>query len=239
MLRHREQRKSGRLRGIEVIHWILYADDQVLFCKTIHEAEKLLNIINSTCNRFGLTISFKKTKTQVFNNEELAKKDSLFTVEGNIIENVRDFVYLGKVIPNNIKIVSTEQQTSRATAKFNEFRCVLTDHNVNMSTKKKLLEACVRSRLTFGVQAWLPKEEEIRKLEVCWFQCLRNMVKGGWRRRNREEGEYQFVYSNADLQNIVKTCPLRSFIYTQHLKYIAHVCRAENTDLTKVLSSAK
>ena len=108
-----------------------------------------------------------------------------------------------------------------------------------MSTRKKLLEACVRSRLTFGVQAWLPKEEEIRKLEVCWFQCLRNMVNGGWRRRNQEEDEYQFVYSNADLQNIVKTCPLRSFIYAQHLKYIAHVCRAENTDLTKVLMFAK
>jgi retron-type reverse transcriptase len=236
---NREQRSHGKLRGNDIIRWILYADDVALFCKTIVEAEKLLNIINTTCNRFGLTISFKKTKTQVFNNEELAKKETLFSVEGNVIQNVKEFVYLGKVISNDRKVISTEQQTARATAKFNELRSVLMDHNVNMGTRKKLLEACVRSRLTYGVQAWLPKEEVLRKLEVCWFQCLRNMVKGGWRRRNREEGEYQFVYSNVDIQNIVKSSPLRSFIYAQHLKYIAHVCRAENTALTKKLLFAK
>ena len=62
------------MSGREIIMWILYADDLVLFCKTISEAEQLLNIINNTCNRFGLTISFKKTITQVFNNPELAKR---------------------------------------------------------------------------------------------------------------------------------------------------------------------
>ena len=63
MCTNRKQRQGGRMRGIEVIRWILYADDVVLFCKTVTEAEQLLTIINDTCKRFGLTISFKKTKT--------------------------------------------------------------------------------------------------------------------------------------------------------------------------------
>lgn len=217
----------------------LNSDDAVVFCKTIEEAKKLLSIINNTCKRFGLSISFKKTKTQLFNDEELAKRETLFSIDGNIIENITEFVYLGKMIPTTFNAVSVEQQLAKATAKFNELRTVLTDNSVNMMTRKKLLEACVRLRLTYGVQAWLPKEKEIRKMEVCWFQCLRSMVKGGWRRRNREEGEYQFVYTNEASQNIVKTTPLRNFIYAQHMKYIGHVCRAENTSITKRMLFAK
>ena len=63
---NRDQRARQRLSGIEVIKWILYADDVVLFAKSAEEAEKLLNIIDATCKRFGLNISYKKTKTQVF-----------------------------------------------------------------------------------------------------------------------------------------------------------------------------
>ena len=40
------------------------------------DAEKIMNILNKTCLRFGLTISFSKTKTQVFNNKELALENS-------------------------------------------------------------------------------------------------------------------------------------------------------------------
>ena len=29
----REQRRSGKMRGIEIIKWILYADDVAVFCK--------------------------------------------------------------------------------------------------------------------------------------------------------------------------------------------------------------
>ena len=77
---------------------ILYADDTVLFCKTPEDAETLLNILSNTCKRFGLTISLKKTKTQVFNNADLAQKESLFTVDTEKIENVKEFTYLGQVI---------------------------------------------------------------------------------------------------------------------------------------------
>ena len=86
----------------------------------------------------------------------------------------------------------------------------------------------------------------MKKLEGCWNQCLRDMVKVGWKRRNvpgsdeeDEEADYAFIYTNEQIVNILKTTSLRNFIYSQYLKYIGHICRAENTALTKILLFAK
>ena len=146
------------------------------------------------------------------------------------------------MITNDVNDCFTKHRIERAIGKFHELKTVLCDTNVNLRTRRKILESCVRSRLTYGTAAWLPNEQELKRLEACWNQCIRSMVKGGWKRRNipesdneDEEADYAFIYSNEQVENILKTTPLRNFIYSQYLKYIGHVCRAENTALTKIL----
>ena len=78
-------------------------------------------------------------------------------------------------------------------------------------------------------------------------------MKGGWKRENvpgkddseeedendEDDADYSFIYTNEHIQNIVGSQSLRSFINTQYLKYIGHICRAENTRFTKKLLFAK
>ena len=97
---NREHGKSGRLNGVQIVRWLLYADDLALFCKSIAEVKTIMNILNGTCSRFGLTISFPKTKTQVFNNDELANLNSLFSSGDNEVENVSESIYLGQTFRN-------------------------------------------------------------------------------------------------------------------------------------------
>ena len=149
------------MRGIDIIRWILYADDAVLFCKTVTEAERLLSIINDTCLRFGLTISFAKTKTQVFHNNELADRPSLFNIGDEVIENVKTFTYLGHQFTTETNKTFTEHRVACAFAKFNELRGVLSDINVKVWTRRRILESCVRERLIYGTGACLPKEQEM------------------------------------------------------------------------------
>ena len=68
---NREQRKSGRLDGVEIVIWLLYADDLELFCKIIAEVKTIMNILNDTCSRFRLTIAFPKTKIHCFQSEKM------------------------------------------------------------------------------------------------------------------------------------------------------------------------
>ena len=63
--------------------------------------------------------------------------------------------------------------------------------------------------------------------------------KGVWKRKNVDEGEYSFQYTNQQVQDIVQTVPLPEFIHAQYLRYIAHVCRQQNGSITKKLLFAK
>ena len=45
------------MNGTEIVRWLLYADDLVLFSTSITEAQDIMNIMNTTCKRFGLTVS--------------------------------------------------------------------------------------------------------------------------------------------------------------------------------------
>jgi len=230
---NRAQRQEKQMHGKEFIKWLLYADDLVLFCPDIKQADDIINIMNGVCQRFGLTISFKKTKIMQFNTNT---SDVTVSVGGTVLENVTEFCYLGHTIFNNDNN-STALRISKGTAKFHELSNVLRDHEIHMSIRKHLLEACVRPRLTYATQAWRPSEGEVKKLEACWCGFLRRMVKGGFRRKPMEDGSdtnFSLVYTNNDILRITKCQPLRDYINSQYLKYTAHVCRRSNNNLTKL-----
>ena len=229
---NREQRRLKKMHGTEIIKWLLYADDLVLFCPNLSQAQDIIIIMNSVCKRFGLTISFKKTKVMQFNTNT---SDISIKVDGIVLDNVSDFCYLGHTIFNDDRN-STELRISKATAKFHELENVLRDHEIHLPIRKKYLEACVRPRLTYGTQSWKPSEEEIKKLDSCWYGFLRRMVKGGFRNKPDigNDTNFALVYTNEDLLRITKCQPLRDFINIQYLKYTAHVCRRPNTNLTKL-----
>ncbi|KXJ08925.1 hypothetical protein AC249_AIPGENE15244 [Exaiptasia diaphana] len=71
---------------------------------------------------------------------------------------------------------------------------VLKDNRVKMKTRKKILESCMRSRLLYCSEAQLPNEDELKKLETCWFGLLRRMIKNGWKRKKDSDGEETFAF---------------------------------------------
>ena len=255
----REQRSVHGLSGTQRLRMILYADDIALLCGNVDELAEILNIYNKTFNRFGLKISASKTETMAFNvPEEIKAKPSLISIGGVALKNVRMFKYLGHVITNNDDDPShyLSFRISSAYQKWNELKHVFTDLRIFMSTKVKLLEACVRSRLLYSSQSWDLSASELRKLESIWHTFLRKMIKNGFKRKNvppeylkakkkaknsntiipEPEGlDWAYIFSNEKLRKITKTSNVSSFCKIQHLKYVAHVTRLENNSLQKQL----
>ena len=253
----REQRSVQGLSGIQRLRMILYADDIVLLCKDIDELSEIAKIYDKTFSRFGLKISTDKTETMAFNvDEETKTKPSLISIGDTAIKNVCAFKYLGHMIVNTVDNQSNflNFQISSAHQKWNELKHVLTDMRIKMTTRTKILEACVRSRLLYSVQAWELSASELRKIESIWHNFLRKMIAHGFKRKNVPLGylkqkrskckpttdilepvdlNWAFVYTNKDLERITKTSPISNFCKIQHLKYIAHVTRLSNDSLQK------
>ena len=77
--------------------------------------------------------------------------DTTTVVNDNILENVSEICYPGHPIFNDNRN-STDLRIAKATAKFHELGSILRDHEIHLSIRKKLLEACARSRLTYATQ---------------------------------------------------------------------------------------
>ena len=129
---------------------------------------------------------------------------------------------------------------SSAFQKWNELKHVLTDGRINMSTRVKILEACVRSRLLYSAQSWELSASELRKLETIWHGFLRKMINNGFKRKNvpkeyllaRKKAkksntttapepdniDWAYVYNNDNLQSITNTCSIANICKMQHLK---------------------
>ena len=245
----RLQRSIHKLAGEERLRMLLYADDIVLFSEDVNEMQAILNIYNDTFSRFGLTIATDKTKTIPFNvTEDIMVLSSLISLNGEPIEIVRQFKYLGHMLSNETSNTAAfiNHQIASAYSKWNELKYVLLDKRVYLSTRVKFLETCIRSRLLYSVQAWQLNTREMQKLETVWHGFLRRMVKGGFKRKNAptgstnvdivaEEIDWSFVISNKRVNEITKTTELKHFCEIQHLKYIAHITRLDNDSIQKQL----
>ena len=76
--------------------------------------------MDNVCKRFGLTISFKKTKVMQFNTSTV---DQTIVVNGYQLENVSEFCYLGHTIFNGNRN-STDLRIAKAKAKFHELSSI-------------------------------------------------------------------------------------------------------------------
>ena len=255
----RQQRSIHKLSGSDRLRMILYADDIVLLCNNIDELMEIVNIYDKTFARFGLKISTDKTETMAFNvDEEIKAKPSLISIGDVALKNVRSFKYLGHMIKNTDEDSShfLNFRISSAYQKWNELKHILCDRKIFMSVRTNLLEACVRSRLVYSVQARDLTAEELKKIESIWFSFLRKMVVNGFKRKNVPQEylkalkqskkrsndppvpkpvdlDWAYIFSNERLQEITKTKDISNFCKSQHMRYIAHVTRLDNDALQK------
>ena len=255
----RQQRGVCGLGGLQRLRMILYADDIVLMCNNVDELAEIVNIYDQNFARFGLKIATSKTETMAFNvPEEVKAQPSLISVGGVALKNVCTFKYLGHMITNNNEDPShyLNFRISSAFKKWNELKHVLTDRTILMSTRTKILETCVRSRLLYSVQAWQPSATEQNKIESLWHGFLSKMVTNGFKRKNvskeylnarkkakskktkqdipvPDDVDWAFLFSNKQLELITKTSNITNFCKTQHLKYLAHVTRLGNDSYQK------
>ena len=224
--------------GVHEVTWVGYADDIVLAFDDPHNLEKALHLLDATFKRFQLNINATKTETMILNfsgtEEEYPK--SFCQLNGSKIKNVKLFKYLGaSVVYNKATTGETEinQRIDSAEAKFYEHSKKLTNFKISLRTRVSVLNAIVRSRLSYGCQVWTLSAELWRRVNSFYCGLLRRMVRGGFSRR---DNSMAFKLSNSSLLRIGGTESMDAFIDRQQRKYLAHIIRHEDDSTVKKLT---
>ena len=78
-----------------------YADDIVLVGSSIEELQNIVNRVHKASNQGGLYLNTSKTKVMKIIRDPVRNEQDNIIVNGQDIENVKNFVYLGAMITEN------------------------------------------------------------------------------------------------------------------------------------------
>ena len=148
-------------------------DDGTILCES--ESESSL--------QFGLTLNSNKTKVMkiVKNNQNTKDADHIIVNNNEIIENVKEFVYLGTLITNNYDDTKKiRRRLCIARSAMVSLTNIWKDKSITITTKKRLLHTLVFSIASYGSECWVLKNMDKKKIEAFELWWYRRLLRISW-----------------------------------------------------------
>ena len=126
-----------------IVNNLRYADDTVLIADNEQDLQNIVDTIHRQSKEFGLDMNVKKTKTMAISRKAEIPRVSI-TVNNNILEQVKEFTYLGQNIYADGKNSGEgRRRTGMAKTKFTQMRKVFTSRKISLATKLRLVKCYV------------------------------------------------------------------------------------------------
>lgn len=240
----RRERAEHPVVGDLELLWVAFADDVLLCFESAADLRRGLLLLVELLDEFDLHISEKKTETLIMNAkfdsdvEENGYPESLLSIHGETIKNVKSFRYLGSWLheaqpaTGNVEI---DARIQAAKFKFGELKSLLQNHRINLGTRMTFYNAFIRARLTYACQTWTLTSAQKRRLNSTHSTLLRHMIRGGFRRVSITDNDFRYKNTNEQILHFCKSTPLEQFINDQRRKFAAHTIRQPNYRHTKQL----
>ena len=92
---------------------LMFADDILLLSETPEGLQNSINKLNSYCNKWQLTINTQKTKIMVFQQKNILYNKYDFYLNGDKLEKVLKYKYLGNIIEASGKLTSSHTELAK------------------------------------------------------------------------------------------------------------------------------
>ena len=96
---------------------LLYTDDLVIFARSANGLQRILNKLESYCEKVGLTVNLDKTKVMIFNNSGKSLNNYSFKYGTNKLENAKSYRYLGLTLCPYGNFTLARQELKKASLK--------------------------------------------------------------------------------------------------------------------------
>lgn len=199
-----------------------FADDVGLLSGTSVFLQTMLDNVVEYGSRVGLKINAAKTKVMCCGAPPV-----VCFVEGQALEVVNEFTYLGSSISSDGDASSDiQQRIQKAQGAFSMLGKLWKNRRVALATKRRVYLASVRPVLMYGCETWPIKASHIQKMEVferrCWRRILRVRM-------------WDHVTNDQLAQRIGIDVTVGKLIKIRRLKWFGHVSRMDNCRLPKIL----
>ena len=197
-----------------------FADDLALLAHTQQQMQEKTNIVAATSASMGLNIHKGKSKILKVN----ATSTSPIMLEGEALEEVDSFVYLGSVVDKqggtdaDVKI-----RIGKARAAFQQLKNVWVSNNLGSKLKVRIFNAMVKPVLLYGAETWRTTAVNLTRIQSFINNCLRRILRIHWPDK----------ISNQELWQRTKQKPIEEEILQKRWRWIGHTLRKPAPNTTK------
>ena len=224
ILRNLEDSTGLKVNG-ENLNNLRYADDTALMAGSEKELQLLLDIVVKESEAMGLSLNVKKTECMVVSKKIINPKCNIFS-KGEQIKQVKKFKYLGHLITSDGKCVNEiTKRIAISKDAFQKMKSVLTNRNITMTTKLRVLKAYVWAVLLYGCECWTLNKETTRKLEAVEMWFLRRIMRISWTEKRTNDS----ILKEANIErSLIKT------IRKRQLEFLGHICRKKDLEYLSI-----
>ncbi|KAG1674114.1 RNA-directed DNA polymerase from mobile element jockey [Nymphon striatum] len=223
IFREIEDRQGVHMGGRNITN-IRFADDTTLLAKDENTLNDTLQKIKNESLKYGLSMNNTKTKTMVISKKKKEKPKINITIDGNKIEQVRQYTYLGQLLDEDAdheKEIKRRIEISRRA--FNNMKGIFVSRKINIKLKLRLVKCYIWSILLYGVETWTISKKMEERLEAYEMWIYRRIGKVSWTERKTNEYVLRMLGIKKQLLNIVKE---------RKLKYYGHIKRHQTVQRT-------
>ena len=191
-----------------------YANDTVLLSSTPEGLEKMIKSVKNHSENQNLFLNAKKTKIMKSDKTERATN---IIIDGDKIEEVNDFDYLGSLITQNGDCIKEiRRRLGVATNKLKSMKKVWKGNDVK--TKLKFLRSIIFPIAIYGSETWSLSKEAEKKINAFELRCYRRILRIPFTAKRTNVSVLKEIGN-------VKEEWLLNFIVSQKLKFFGHIKR--------------
>ena len=215
--------ERGVLVGGKMIKSIRYADDKAMVSSSERGLRELVDNLNDVSKKYGMKINVKKTKVMCIARKK--GRGMKILIEGQIIEQVSRFKYLGSVITEDGYCRNDiNSRIAQGKCAFMEKRGIFTG-NMNLELKKKMIKTLIWTVATYAAECWTMNSADRKKVEAFEMWTWRRMLKISWRDK---------VTNQEVLKRVDEERSLLHMIDRRKHRWLGHVIREEGLLLTVI-----
>jgi hypothetical protein len=133
-----------------MINALRLADDQAIIASTNEGLQMLMDLLNEASEEYGMKIKLKKTKVMQISRHPV---NITVVIEGNTLEQVQEFCYLGSLITEDGKChKEIRRRIAMGKEAYTKRRPLI--EKLNKTLQKRLVKTLIWPVTLYGSETW-------------------------------------------------------------------------------------